>query len=57
LLDPMENAEARAKLTATADKLGHGGASKRAADLILRILGAEAASNEPEEISLAEKSR
>jgi lipid-A-disaccharide synthase len=38
LLEPETNASVRAKLAAAAEKLGHGGASKRAADAILRFL-------------------
>jgi lipid-A-disaccharide synthase len=38
LLDPIRNAEARAELAVAIEKLGHGGASKRAAEAILRLL-------------------
>ena len=38
LLDPTVNNRVREKLRETSDKLGHGGASKRAAQAILRIL-------------------
>lgn len=38
LLQPSVNTDMRHRLTATADKLGHGGASKRAAEAILRIV-------------------
>jgi lipid-A-disaccharide synthase len=38
LLDPSENTSMRAKLKAAADKLGHGGASKRAAAAILNLI-------------------
>ena len=38
LLEPAKNAANRAELKAAADKLGHGGASKRAAEVILREL-------------------
>ncbi len=38
LLEAGENASMRRKLKAAADKLGHGGASKRAAELILSLL-------------------
>lgn len=38
LLEPNENAAVRERLSAAAEKLGHGGASKRAAELIMRIL-------------------
>ena len=38
LLDPEVNAEFRGELRTAADKLGHGGASKRAAEAILRLL-------------------
>ena len=38
LLDPDINAEVRSELAAAVDKLGHGGASKRAADAILRLM-------------------
>jgi lipid-A-disaccharide synthase len=38
LLDPAENKLMREKLKAAADKLGHGGASKRAAEAVLRLL-------------------
>lgn len=38
LLEPSVNAEARAELAVAADKLGHGGASKRAAESILRLI-------------------
>ncbi len=37
LLETSANAETRAKLQAAADKLGHGGASKRAAEAILKL--------------------
>ena len=39
LLLPDVNASMRARLKETADKLGHGGASKRAAEAILKIVG------------------
>lgn len=39
LLEPSVNREMRAQLGAVIDKLGHGGASKRAAEFILRELG------------------
>lgn len=38
LIQPVENKRTREKLAETADKLGHGGASRRAADTILRLL-------------------
>ena len=38
LLEPAKNAANRAELKTAADKLGHGGASKRAAEVILREL-------------------
>lgn len=38
LLKPPENASMREKLKAAADKLGHGGASKRAAEAVLKEL-------------------
>jgi len=38
LLEPVENANVRRELSEAADKLGHGGASKRAAEAILRVL-------------------
>ncbi|HEY2865992.1 MAG TPA: lipid-A-disaccharide synthase [Pyrinomonadaceae bacterium] len=38
LLDPKVNVEARADLHTTGDKLGHGGASKRAAEAILKLI-------------------
>jgi len=38
LLEPSVNAAVRAELAAAVDKLGHGGASKRAAEAILRIM-------------------
>jgi lipid-A-disaccharide synthase len=38
LLEPDVNAAMREKLRETADKLGHGGASKRAAEAILKLL-------------------
>lgn len=38
LLEPEQNARMRAQLRAVADKLGQGGASARAADLILTLL-------------------
>jgi lipid-A-disaccharide synthase len=40
LLEPPVNASVRAELSAAVDKLGHGGASKRAADAILRLVRA-----------------
>lgn len=40
LLDPVVNAKMREKLAWATDKLGHGGASKRAAEAILRLLNA-----------------
>ena len=39
LLEPIVNASVREKLAAAADKLGHGGASKRAAEAIIRVIG------------------
>jgi lipid-A-disaccharide synthase len=39
LLTPEENAKVRSELRDAADKLGHGGASKRAAQAILDLLG------------------
>jgi lipid-A-disaccharide synthase len=38
LLDTDENAKARADLAEAADKLGHGGASRRAAEAIVRVM-------------------
>ena len=38
LLRPDENATMREKLKHASDKLGHGGASKRAAEAILRLI-------------------
>jgi lipid-A-disaccharide synthase len=38
LLQPQVNASVRAELQAAADKLGHGGASKRAAEAILNLI-------------------
>jgi lipid-A-disaccharide synthase len=38
LLEPVENSAARKKLKEAADKLGHGGASKRAAAAVLRTI-------------------
>lgn len=38
LLEPTKNAASRAELKAAADKLGHGGASRRAAEAILNLL-------------------
>jgi len=38
LLEPSENASVRQELNKAADKLGHGGASKRAAEAVLKIL-------------------
>lgn len=38
LLEPATNAENRTALKAAADKLGHGGASKRAAEAILKLI-------------------
>ena len=38
LLDPVENERVRGQLKAAADKLGHGGASKRAADAVLELI-------------------
>jgi lipid-A-disaccharide synthase len=39
LLDPAHNAATRARLRATTEGLGAGGASKRAAEVILRVVG------------------
>lgn len=41
LLEPAENARVREQLKEAADKLGHGGASKRAAEAILKELKAD----------------
>jgi lipid-A-disaccharide synthase len=41
LLDPQENKETRKRLQEVADTLGHGGASKRAANAIRRLLNAD----------------
>ncbi|MEQ1642981.1 MAG: lipid-A-disaccharide synthase [Pyrinomonadaceae bacterium] len=41
LLEPSANAEMRSKLQKAADKLGQGGASKRAAEAILGLIGRE----------------
>jgi lipid-A-disaccharide synthase len=38
LLEPTANAQVRARLRSAAESLGHGGASKRAAELICRLL-------------------
>jgi len=38
LLEPEQNRETRVKLSAAVDKLGRGGASKRAADAIISLL-------------------
>ena len=38
LLEPSENARTRKKLKTAADKLGQGGASKRAAEEILKLV-------------------
>ena len=38
LLEPVENKRMRERLKKAADKLGHGGASKRAAEAILKLL-------------------
>jgi lipid-A-disaccharide synthase len=38
LLEPSENAATRKRLRAAADKLGHGGASKRAAEAVMSLL-------------------
>jgi len=38
LLEPNENRKMRLRLQQTVDKLGHGGASKRAADAILKLI-------------------
>ncbi len=38
LLDPIQNKRMRKRLKEVADKLGHGGASKRAAEAIIRLL-------------------
>jgi lipid-A-disaccharide synthase len=38
LLEPRENAKVRDQLRQAAEKLGHGGASKRAAELIMKLL-------------------
>jgi len=39
LLEPSENEKMREKLAETTDKLGQGGASRRAAEAVLRTLG------------------
>lgn len=39
LLEPKNNATMRTRLKEAADKLGHGGASKRAAEAILQLIG------------------
>lgn len=39
LLDPHENTAVRSRLNAATDKLGHGGASKRAAEAIVKFFG------------------
>lgn len=41
LLEPGENRSVRSRLKTAADKLGHGGASKRAAEAIFRLLESE----------------
>lgn len=41
LLEPAENARVREQLKEATDKLGHGGASKRAAEAILKELKAD----------------
>ena len=38
LLEPDVNADVRAKLKEAAEKLGHGGASKRAAEAIIKLI-------------------
>ena len=38
LLDPAENAKARTELASAVQKLGDGGASKRAAEAVLSVL-------------------
>ena len=38
LLDPSVNASVRAELASAADKLGHGGAAKRAAEVIMSLI-------------------
>jgi len=38
LLEPDENKRVRARLKTAADKLGHGGASRRAAEAILKLV-------------------
>jgi lipid-A-disaccharide synthase len=42
LLDPDVNAQVRRKLKAASEKLGHGGASKRAAELIVDLISRQA---------------
>lgn len=42
LLEPRENKRVREKLSETVDKLGHGGASRRAAEAILKLPGTAA---------------
>jgi lipid-A-disaccharide synthase len=39
LLEPAVNVEMRRELKTAADSLGHGGASKRAAEAIVKLLG------------------
>jgi lipid-A-disaccharide synthase len=48
LLDPSENVEARSNLTIAAEKLRHGGASKRAAEAIVRVMFPDARQDDPE---------
>jgi lipid-A-disaccharide synthase len=43
LLDPGENAEMREKLSHAREKLGHGGASKRAAAAVMRLINSDRA--------------
>ncbi|HYN86432.1 MAG TPA: lipid-A-disaccharide synthase [Pyrinomonadaceae bacterium] len=47
LLDPTENARVRGELREAVARLGDGGASARAADAVLRVVGREAASAPP----------
>ena len=50
LLEPAENKLARERLQSAADKLGHGGASRRAAEAIMRIVAKDRSGDDSESV-------